>query len=156
MKPRSYLRQPEADVIRYCEEVHERIGFTIIHRQRGFPDLTIVDKDGRTLRAEVETMSIQFKIHGHPASECDLIICWEHNWRDCPVPVLELKALHSSFDPRPAKPTLFKPFMLTLPENLIRMIKIRAAKSSMSASRYASTLLLEAIANEVDNKKAPA
>jgi hypothetical protein len=22
---------------------------------------------------------------------CDTIVCWEHNWPDCPVEVLELK-----------------------------------------------------------------
>lgn len=25
--------------------------------------------------------------------ECDLIICWRHNWRECPLEVLALKSL---------------------------------------------------------------
>jgi len=30
-------------------------------------------------------------LHGHEWSECDLIVCWEHNWPECPVEVIELK-----------------------------------------------------------------
>jgi hypothetical protein len=26
----------------------------------------------------------------HKASECDLIICWKHNWKECPLEVVEL------------------------------------------------------------------
>jgi hypothetical protein len=25
--------------------------------------------------------------------ECDMIVCWRHNWEDCPLEVLELKSL---------------------------------------------------------------
>jgi len=28
--------------------------------------------------------------HMHPVAECDLIVCWRHNWEGCPVEVLEL------------------------------------------------------------------
>ena len=29
----------------------------------------------------------------HPAAHCDLIVCWTHNWKECPVEVLELSKL---------------------------------------------------------------
>jgi hypothetical protein len=29
--------------------------------------------------------------HMHEASKCDLIICWRHNWAECPLEVLELR-----------------------------------------------------------------
>jgi len=35
--------------------------------------------------------SSDFKAHKHPVNGCDLIICWEHDWKDCPLEVLELK-----------------------------------------------------------------
>jgi hypothetical protein len=29
----------------------------------------------------------------HEATDCDLIVCWSHNWLDCPIEVLGLKSL---------------------------------------------------------------
>jgi hypothetical protein len=29
----------------------------------------------------------------HEARDCDLIVCWKHNWEDCPLEVLELSKL---------------------------------------------------------------
>ena len=26
----------------------------------------------------------------HDAEQCDMIVCWKHNWPECPVKVLEL------------------------------------------------------------------
>ena len=26
-------------------------------------------------------------------SECDLIVCWEHDWKECPIDVIELKSV---------------------------------------------------------------
>jgi hypothetical protein len=27
----------------------------------------------------------------HEASKCDLIVCWKHNWPECPLEVIELR-----------------------------------------------------------------
>jgi hypothetical protein len=27
----------------------------------------------------------------HDLKGCDMIVCWEHNWPECPLEVLELK-----------------------------------------------------------------
>ncbi len=64
-------------------------GYSIVKSQIAFPDL-IVQKDGLEFRAEVEFKSSSFREHGHPAKECDLVICWEHDAR-LPMHVLELK-----------------------------------------------------------------
>ena len=29
--------------------------------------------------------------HLHSAEDCDLIVCWSHNWPECPFEVLELR-----------------------------------------------------------------
>jgi hypothetical protein len=29
----------------------------------------------------------------HDPSKCDLIVCWRHNWPECPLEVLELRKL---------------------------------------------------------------
>ncbi|HLW54058.1 MAG TPA: hypothetical protein VKW06_14570 [Candidatus Angelobacter sp.] len=28
--------------------------------------------------------------HGHAASGCDVIVCWAHNWPECPLEVVDL------------------------------------------------------------------
>lgn len=33
---------------------------------------------------EFEYLSANFRTHGHLPEECDIIICWRHNWDDCP------------------------------------------------------------------------
>jgi hypothetical protein len=42
---------------------------------------------GRWQRAsiEFEFESRNFRDHGHPASGSDVIVCWRHNWEDCPA-----------------------------------------------------------------------
>ncbi len=55
-------------------------------------------------RIEFEFESRNFRDHGHPASGCDVIVCWRHNWDECPenIEVVELsgviKSLASSED----------------------------------------------------------
>jgi len=41
---------------------------------------------------EFELQSSDFKSHKHPADGCDLIVCWEDDWKSCPIEVLELKS----------------------------------------------------------------
>jgi hypothetical protein len=45
------------------------------------------------VRIEFEYLSSNFKSHGHDAQGCDLIVCWEHDWRDCPLEVIELRSV---------------------------------------------------------------
>lgn len=43
------------------------------------------------VRIEFEFRSRNFKCHGHCPDSCDLIVCWEDNWPESPVEVLELR-----------------------------------------------------------------
>lgn len=86
----------ENGVIFLFGKLHERMGIRIKAIRKGFPDaqgeVWIRDKlYPRTL--EFEFRSSDFKRHKHDASKCDIIICWEHDWRDCPrnIFVIELK-----------------------------------------------------------------
>jgi hypothetical protein len=45
---------------------------------------------------EFEYRSSNFREHGHAPEDCDLIVCWIHDWDDCPIEVLELKSRHGS------------------------------------------------------------
>src|SRR3989338_1911741 len=73
------------------------LGYVVEAVKPGFPDCEAKRKiDGRKdhwerVRIEFEYQSKNFIEHGHDATGCDLIVCWEHNWTDCPIEVLELK-----------------------------------------------------------------
>jgi hypothetical protein len=43
------------------------------------------------VRIEFEYRSSHFRNHEHDLSECDVIVCWEHDWPDCPLEVIELR-----------------------------------------------------------------
>lgn len=40
---------------------------------------------------EFEFKSSNFIEHGHKVDDCDVIVCWIHDWPDCPIEVLELR-----------------------------------------------------------------
>ena len=40
---------------------------------------------------EFESRSRHFKEQGHDVNKCDLIVCWDDNWKECPIDVLELE-----------------------------------------------------------------
>ena len=56
--------------------------------QGGFPDCEAKREVSRgkwqTVRIEFEYASKNFEEHGHDPEGCDVIICWMHNWPDCP------------------------------------------------------------------------
>ncbi|HLY98160.1 MAG TPA: hypothetical protein VKT33_03750 [Candidatus Angelobacter sp.] len=75
------------------------LGIVVQRIQPEFPDceaLLQVDR-GRwqSVRIEFEFASRNFLHHGHSAKECDLIVCWVHNWPDCPrnLEVIELRKI---------------------------------------------------------------
>jgi hypothetical protein len=98
MRPCPLIFEPvnEASVIYLFGTVAERLGFVVMRMQSEFPDceaLRVVDGNRlQIVRAEFEYESRNFLRHLHNASECDLIVCWKHNWPECPLEVLELKS----------------------------------------------------------------
>lgn len=47
----------------------------------------------RRVRIQFEFKSSGFRVRGHRAAECDWIVCWKHDWADCPkrLRVIELR-----------------------------------------------------------------
>lgn len=41
---------------------------------------------------EFEFLSRSFRDHGDDPKGCDLIVCWAHNWLECPSEVVELRS----------------------------------------------------------------
>ncbi|HLW51208.1 MAG TPA: hypothetical protein VKW06_00055 [Candidatus Angelobacter sp.] len=89
----------ESGVVFLFGMLAHRLGFRVECLQAGFPDCeaTRQVQPGRwqRVRIEFEYESRNFLTHRHPATECDVIVCWRHNWADCPaeLEVVELRAV---------------------------------------------------------------
>jgi hypothetical protein len=74
-----------------------QLGFIVIRVQAAFPDAEVLrrTKDGRCQRAlfEFEFESKNFMLHMHDPQGCDGIVCWIHNWKECPLEVIELSRI---------------------------------------------------------------
>ena len=77
------------------------LGFMIEGIRSSFPDALLRRKNNKgtwtSCRAEFEYKSYNFKSHKHNPRQCDLIICWEHDWADSPIEVLCLKEVANRF-----------------------------------------------------------
>lgn len=87
----------EAGVIYLFGTMAERLGYVVTRIQKEFPDceaMRLVD-DERWQRVliEFEYQSRNFVRHLHDVNGCDVIVCWEHNWPDCPLEVVELRTV---------------------------------------------------------------
>jgi hypothetical protein len=98
----------EQGVILLFGMVAKELGYMVETVQSGFPDCEamrqIAPNRWQRVNIEFEFESRNFRDHGHPLSGCDVIVCWRHNWDDCPdhIEVLELctqiKSLANSED----------------------------------------------------------
>ncbi|HEY4677135.1 MAG TPA: hypothetical protein VIJ01_08240 [Candidatus Angelobacter sp.] len=72
-----------------------RLGFVVHRLQAGFPDCIAMREVApgvwQRVRIEFEFESRNFKKHKHRRDKCDVIVCWKHNWKDCPLDVVELR-----------------------------------------------------------------
>jgi len=73
----------------------EKLGFIVTWIGTQYPDVEAFREvsPGRwqRVRVEIEFLSRNFLQHFHNPKECDLIVCWENNWPDCPLEVIALK-----------------------------------------------------------------
>lgn len=91
----TYAPTNEAGVVLLFGSVARELGFSILRVQTEFPDceaMRRVEQDRlQRVRIEFEYESRNFLTHMHPVSGCDLIVCWSHNWPECPLEVVELR-----------------------------------------------------------------
>ena len=86
----------EAGVIFLFGVMAAELGFRVERMQAAFPDCEakreIVPGKWEWVRIEFEFESRNFKEHRHDPEGCDVIVCWRHNWADCPerIEVVEL------------------------------------------------------------------
>jgi hypothetical protein len=80
------------------------LGFIVEAVHATFPDceakrcIDAKNQRWQRVRIEFEYQSRTFRDHGHDPNGCDLIVCWEHNWPECPMQVLELRRILDDLD----------------------------------------------------------
>ena len=86
----------ELGVVYLFGVVSRDLGFVVETIQPGYPDCHAKERvkdrseKWRRVRIEFEYKSSNFN---HPPEGCDIVVCWEHDWTDCPVKrVIELKS----------------------------------------------------------------
>jgi hypothetical protein len=94
----------EQGVVYLFGVLSKQLGFIIEAVRTDFPDCEgkrqVPGKQNRweQVSIEFEYKSSNFKEHGHNLSECDVIVCWEHDWKDCPIDVISLKEIYKKFE----------------------------------------------------------
>jgi len=89
----------EQGVVYLFGMVSEELGLIVEAVQSAYPDCEakrcVDNKKNRwqRVRIEFEFRSSNFVEHGHNPNDCDMIVCWEHDWADCPLEVVELRTV---------------------------------------------------------------
>ena len=89
----------EAGVIYLFGTLARKLGFVVQRIQPDFPDCEALREvepgKWQQERIEFEFASRNFLQHGHGKDGCDLIVCWVHNWPECPanLEVIELRKI---------------------------------------------------------------
>ena len=99
---RGLLHAPvnELGVVYLFGILSQELGFVVESVQSGFPDCTakrrLPQNRWQSIRIEFEFKSSNFVAHGHDLTQCDMVICWEHDWTNCPIEVISFKDIVES------------------------------------------------------------
>lgn len=89
----------ELGVVFFFGMFAHRLGFRVLTLQQDFPDCEAMHEiqpgKWQRVRIEFEYESRNFHRHRHHPEGCDVIICWRHNWTECPrhLEVIELSKI---------------------------------------------------------------
>ena len=76
--------------------VARELGFLVEAVAQGYPDC-IAKRQIPGRPGHFEAVNIEFEFRSsrfnHDPSQCNLIVCWEHDWPDAPIEVIELKSV---------------------------------------------------------------
>jgi hypothetical protein len=86
----------ELGVILLFGMICHELGYVVEMVKQEFPDCAakrqVRPGIWQRVRIEFEFRSRKFRTHGHNPEHCDVIVCWENDWPDCPLEVLELRS----------------------------------------------------------------
>jgi hypothetical protein len=109
----------EQGVVLLFGMVAKELGYLVESVQKGFPDCEakrqIAPGRWQRVHIEFEFESRNFRDHGHPLNGCDVIVCWRHNWPECPkqIEVVELSSIIKSLANSEGQ-ELFEPVAIAL------------------------------------------
>jgi len=95
----AYEPANETGVVFLFGMLAHHLGFRVECLQAPFPDCEAVREvqpgKWQRVRIEFEFESRNFQTHRHSPEACDVIVCWRHNWLDCPetIDVVELSGV---------------------------------------------------------------
>jgi hypothetical protein len=100
LAPAALVHAPtnEIGVVYLFGVLSSQLGMVVTRLQTEYPDCEVMREveSGRwqRLNGEFEHESRNFLLHKHDPAKCDLLICWVHNWPECPehIEVLELSS----------------------------------------------------------------
>jgi hypothetical protein len=101
-----YAPTNEQGVVCLFGMVCSDLGLVVETLQSVYPDCEAtrcVDnkhKRWQRVRIEFEYSSSNFRDHGHDPAVCDMIVCWQHDWSECPLEVVELSSLIGQLEER--------------------------------------------------------
>ncbi|HWB58046.1 MAG TPA: hypothetical protein VG733_01075, partial [Chthoniobacteraceae bacterium] len=86
--PLCFAPTNEQGVVLLFGKLAEKLGFLVLGLQPAFPDCMALHRiapgNWQPVAVEFEFESKNFRTHGHDPAGCDFIVCWEHNWPECP------------------------------------------------------------------------
>jgi len=85
-----FYKNADADEVIFVHEGSGKLKTQYGELSFDYGDYLVVPR-GSIYQIEFEKESRNFLKHGHDPNGCDLIVCWEHNWPECPVEVLALR-----------------------------------------------------------------
>jgi len=100
-----YAPTNEQGVVFLFGRLAVRLGFTVEQVQDGFPDCT-AQRHGKRCCIEFEYRASNYE--GHPPRGCDVVVCWDNDWKVRPKKYrhLEIIALRDYLD-KPLPPRVF-------------------------------------------------
>ncbi len=96
-----YAPMNENGVIYLFGRVTEDLNMYIEEIKPGFPDCIarrFTGKGWERIRIEFEFKSSNFVQHKHDPKGCDMLVCWKHDWKACPIEVIELSSTITDLD----------------------------------------------------------
>lgn len=77
----------------FCMSVNDS-PWSLVSIGTNYPD-AVIQMGNEVWEVEFEYMASNFVSHGHDPRKCDMIVCWENDYPDCPLPIMALSQIEA-------------------------------------------------------------
>ena len=104
-----YAPTNEQEIVYLFARISDKLNLTIKRIQTEFPDCLAIDQNGKEIKIEFEFYTINFNLHKHDISKCDMVIAWadDINLKE-KIKVIELCKYFPNLHPDPVE-TAYNP-----------------------------------------------